>query len=169
MSKRKQKRRSPRYSKLTPREKAAYERTASLVSDLRRGEGPYTELLQKHHLHSRTARRHAGRNLLGGGRGQPVRASKSDRMVRPLLFPTSSGDVPIVTRSSRDATKLSEYYRDRDKLLRDKMSARAFEAKWRSVRVAGREVFVDTSVILRIADAGELKVETLYASTGGAR
>ena len=98
-----------------------------------------------------------------------MRASKADRRVRDLMFPMSFGDVPIRTRSSRDATRLSEFFHDRDKLLHDKMSARDFEARWRGVRVAGRELFADASAILDMADAGELKVETLYASTGGAR
>ncbi len=49
----------------------------TLLTDLRRGEGSYAELLRKHHLGSRTARRYAGRDLLGGTRGKRVRASKS--------------------------------------------------------------------------------------------
>jgi hypothetical protein len=89
--------------------------------------------------------------------------------VRELLFPTSVGDVPILARSSRDATKISNFFQDRDRLLRGKMSAHEFEAKWRGVLVAGQELFADAAAILDMADAGELKVETLYASTGGAR
>jgi hypothetical protein len=158
-----------RYSRLTARQKATYVRTTSLVTDLRRSEGSYTELLRKHHLGSRTARKYAGRDLLGGTRGKPVRASKADRRVRDLMFPKSFGDVPKRTRNSRDATTLSDFFRDRDKLLRNKMRARNFEAKWLGVRIAGQELFADTATILRMADAGELKVETLYASTGGAR
>src|SRR5256885_594035 len=119
-------RRTPSYSGLTAREKPAFDRTTNLVTDLRRGVGPYTELLRKHHLGSRTARKYAGRDLLGGGRGKPVRASKADRRVRDLMFPQSSGDVRIRTRSSRDATKLSDYYNDRDKLLRGKLGVADF-------------------------------------------
>jgi hypothetical protein len=161
--------RSPWYSSLTARWKATHERTLALLSDLRRREGTYSQLLRKHRLDTRTARRHLGRDLLGGTRGKPVRASKADRRVRLLMFPKSFGDVPIRTRSSRDATKLSDYYNDRDKLLGGKLSAEAFEARWRGVRVAGRELFAHAAAILRMADAGELKVENLYASTGGAR
>ena len=98
-----------------------------------------------------------------------MRASKADRRVRELMFPMSSGDVPIRTRSSQDATKLSEFFHDRDNLLRGKLSADAFEAKWRGVRVAGQELFADASPIFRMANAGELKLENLYASTGPAR
>ncbi len=72
--------------------------------------------------------------------GKPVRASKSDRRVRDLMFPTSSGDVPIRTRSSRDATKLSEFFHDRDKFLRGKLSATDFESRWRGLHVAGKEL-----------------------------
>lgn len=160
--------RSPRYSRLTAGEKATRERAINLLSDLRRGEGSYSQLLRKHRLNSRTAHRYLGRDLVGGG-GKPVRASKADRRVRELMFPKSFGDVPIRTRSSRDATKLSEFFHDRDKLLRGKLSAEHFEAKWRGVRVAGEELFADAFVILGMADADVLKLENLYASTGGAR
>lgn len=167
-SRRKGNPRVPRYSTLTAREKAMYDRTTSLVTDLRRGEGSYTELLRKHHLGSRTARKYAGRNLLGGTRGKPVRASKTDRRVRDLMFPQSSGDVRIRTRRSRDASKLSDYYNDRDKLLRGKLRVADFEAKWRGVSIAGQEVFADAPAILEMAEADVLKMENLYASVGSA-
>jgi hypothetical protein len=144
-----------------------YDRTTNLVTDLRRDEGSYTELLRKHHLGSRTARKYAGRDLLFGTRGKPVRASKADRRVRDLMFPQSSGDVPIRTRSSRDATKLSDYYNDRDKLLRGQLSVVKFESKWRGVRIAGKDVFSDAGMILEMAEADVLKMENLYASVGG--
>jgi len=160
--------RSPRLSSLTTRERASRERSLALLSDLRRGEGPYSDLLRKHHLDTRTAHKHLGRNLLGGTRGQRVRASKADRLMRELLFPTSSGDVPVRVRGSQAATKLSEFFRDRDKLLRGKVSPEKFEAKWRGVRIAGQEVFADVAAIFLRANADDLKVETLYASVGGA-
>ncbi len=161
--------RSPRFSTLTAREKATRERSLALLSDLRRGKGPYGKLLRKHKLDTRTAHMYLGRDLLGGTGGKPVRASKADRRVREVMFPKPFGDVPIRTRNSRDATKLSEFFHDRDKLLRGKLSAKSFEATWRGVRVAGEELFADVSVILGMADADVLKVEKLYASTGGAR
>jgi hypothetical protein len=154
------------YSSLTTRQKSTYDRTTNLITDVRGGKGSWPELLRKHHLDSRTARKNAGRDLLGGTRGKPVRASKADRRVRDLLFPMPTGDVPIRTRSSRDATKLSEYYNDRDKLLRGKLAVAHFEAKWQGVRVAGQELFADAAQILRMANADALKVESLYASVG---
>jgi hypothetical protein len=156
------------YSTLTERQKSTYDRTTNLITDLRRGEGSYTELLRKHHLGSRTARKYAGQDLLGGTRGKPLRASKADRRVRDLLFPMPSGDVPIRTRSSRDATRLSDYYNDREKLLRGKLSVAKFEAKWRGTRIAGEEVFADAGAILEMADADVLRMENLYASVGSA-
>ena len=161
--------RSPRLSSLTTRERASRERSLALLSDLRRGEGSYSELLRKHHLDTRTARKYLGRDLRGGTGGQRVRPSKADQRVRELLFPMSSGDLPILTRSSQDATKLSEFFHDRDKLLRGKLTAQTFEAKWRGVRIGGQEVFADVTVILDMANAGDLKVENLYASTRGAQ
>ena len=149
------------YLRLTARERATYERTTNLVTDLRRGEGSYTELLRKHNLGSRTARRYGGRDLIGGTRGKPVRASKADKRVRLLMFPKAVGDVPIRTRSSRDATRLSDYYNDRDKLLRGKLTREDFEGSWRGVIVAGQEVLADAAAILHRAHAGDLKLENL--------
>jgi len=162
--KRSRARRTLRYSNLTEREKATYDRTTNLVTDLRRGEGSYTELLRKHHLGSRTARKYAGRDLIGGTRGKPLGASKADRRVRDLKFPKSFGDVPIRTRSSRDATKLSEYYNDREKLLQGKLAVAKFQAKWRGVRIAGEEVLIDVRTIFEMAEADVLKMDSLYAS-----
>ena len=160
---------SPRYSSLTAREKATRERALNLLSDLRRGEGPHSKLLRKHRLHTRTARKYLGRNLIGGSRGKPVRASKADSLVREVMFPMAFGDIPVRTRSSRDATKLSEFFQDRDKLLRGKLSADDFDAMWRGVQVSGQELFADADEILRMANAGVLKLGNLYASTGPAR
>jgi len=162
--------RTSRYSTLTARQKAARERSLALLSDLRAGKAPYSKLLRQHRVSTRTAHKYLGRNLGGGTRrGEPVRPSKSDRLLRELLFPTPLGDIPVRTRSSRDATKLSAFFQDRDKLLRGKLAAQTFEAKWRGVRIGGQEVFADVTVILDMANAGDLKVENLYASTGGAQ
>lgn len=158
--------RIPPYTTLTKRQKATYDRTTSLITDLRRGLGSYSELLRKHHLGSRTARKYASRDLLGGTPGKRVRASNADKRVRDLMFPKSFGDVPIRTRNSRYATELSDYYNDREKLLRGKLSVAKFEAKWRGVRIAGEELLADAAAILGMADADVFKMENLYASLG---
>ena len=155
-----------RYSTLTARQKATYDRTTNLITDIRGWQGFMDGTIPEAPPRSRTARKYAGRDLLGGTRGKPVRASKADRRVRDLLFPTPSGDVPIRTRNSHDATKLSDYYNDREKLLRGKLSVANFETKWRGVRIADEEVFADAPEILEMADADVLKMETLYASVG---
>ena len=84
-------RRSLNYSTLTEREKPEYGRSVDLLYDLRHGEGPYTKLLRKHRLNTRKAHRYFGPNLLGGTRGKRVRASKTDRLVRELMFPRPYG------------------------------------------------------------------------------
>lgn len=160
---------SARSSIVTARAKATYQRALNLLSDLRRGKGPFSQLLHEHHLSSRKAHNLLGRDLIGGGRGKPVRASKADRRVRELLFPKSVGDVRMRVRGSREATKLSEFFIDRKKLLRNELSAHDFEAKWHGVRVVGQELFTDVTAILGMADADVLKLEDLYGSIGGAR
>ena len=98
------KERLPKYEKLTAFKKSKYDRTTNLIADVRGGKGTWPELLRKYRLTARTARKYGGRDLLGGGRGNPVRASKSDRRVRDLLFPTPTGDVILVTRRSYRTT-----------------------------------------------------------------
>jgi len=146
-----------------------YKSAVSLLTDLRASKGPYHALLRKHHLSSQRAHEILGSNLLGGVRGRRVRASKSDRLVRELLFPTGLGDVSRLVRGSKAASKLSDYYNDRDKLLRGKLGVADFEAKWRGVRIAGKAVFADARAILEMADADVLKMDNLYASVDGER
>src|SRR5262249_57905834 len=107
--------------------------------------------------------------LLGGTRGRSVRASRADRRVRDMYFPTSHGDVPVRTRSSLDATKLSEFFNDRNKLLGKTLRPEDFEAKWRGIHVAGKELFADAAGIFEMEDADVLRVQDLYASTTGER
>jgi len=76
--------------------------------------------------------------------------------------------MPALVRGSPAATKLSNYFHDRDELLRNKMSTEEFEAKWNGVRVAGREVFADADEVLRMANADIFQIEHLYASVGSA-
>jgi len=154
-------------NKRSARKNSARERCRVLLSDLRHDPGSYTKLLRKHHLDTRTAHKYLRSALKAGPHGR-VHASKSDRLIRDLLFPSPSGDFPLKIRGSRSASKLSEFFRDRDKLLRGKVRAEEFEAKWQGVRIAGREVFADTGTIFLRAEAGDLKVENLYASVGGA-
>jgi hypothetical protein len=161
--------RPPRYSTLSVGERAEYGRSVDLLYDLRHGEGPYTKLLRKHGLSSRKARRYLGANLLGGTRGKRVRPSKTDRLVRELWFPRSVGDMRELVRGLPAASKLSKYFEDRAELLGDDLSIRDFEYKWRGVRIDGRDVFADADAILRMADAGVLKMDNLYASVGPER
>jgi hypothetical protein len=167
-SEKRQKPRSTRPSTLIIREKDARKRSLALLSDLRRDRGTFEALLREHHLDRRTARKHLGRDLRGGGRGQRVRPSKADNRVRELLFPLPSGDVVRRIRGSKAATQLSEFFIDRGKLLGKKLSADAFEAKWRGVLIAGQQVFADAATIFLRADFGDLKINDLYGSVGGA-
>ena len=149
------------------RETAAKQRSFALLSDFRRGRGTFEELLREHHLARQTAYKYLGRGLRRGGRGQRVRPSRADSRVREILFPLPSGDVLRRIRGSKAATQLSEFFTDRGKLLGRKLSAEKFEAKWRGVRIAGKEVFADAATIFLRADFGDLKIDDLYGSVGG--
>jgi len=107
-----------------------------------------------------------GSSLVGGRGGKRVRVSKTDNLERELMFPTSVGDVRKLIRGSSSATKLSNYFQDRDRLLRGKLSPDDFETKWRGVHIDGQELLADTSVIFVMAEADVLKLEHLYAGVG---
>lgn len=85
-----------------------------------------------------------------------------------FCFRHLSGDVPVIVRGSRPATKLSNYFQDREKFLRNKMSTEEFEGKWSGVQIAGREVFADADQVLRMANADIFQIEHLYASVESA-
>ena len=85
------KRRTVRYSTLTENEKAEYGRSVDLLSDVRNDEDTFPNLLRKHRLSARKAHWYLGSNLIRGKRGMRVRASKTDRLVRRLMFPTPFG------------------------------------------------------------------------------
>jgi hypothetical protein len=157
---------SPRYSHLTAREKAEYSRAIELLSDLRLRKDPYSKLLRRHHLTTSQARKHLGDNLIGGGRGKRVRASKTDMLERWMRFPRSYGDPFEVVRGSLAASQLSRFFLDRAELLNADMRIEKFEARWRGVRIDGREVFADAKEIFRMADAGILDFGDLYSSGG---
>lgn len=148
------------------RSEAARNRALAALSDMRRGSS-LSHAARENGVSLRTVQRYVGRALVRDRRGGRVRAAKSDRLIRALIFPASSGDVPQRIRGSRAATRLSEFFHNRDSLLHRKMPANEFEAKWRGVRIAGQEVFADTATIFLRAHFGDLKVENLYASTRG--
>lgn len=89
--------------------------------------------------------------------------------MRNIKFPKPFGDLTFRTRSSRDATMLSDYYNDRDKLLGGKLAVAKFEAKWRGVRIAGEEVLTDVRTIFEMEEADVLRMESLYASVESER
>ena len=157
------------YSSLTAQAKAEYGRAIDLLYDLRHSGGTYTQLLRRHRLSTWKAHKYLGANLLTGKRGTRVQASKSDRLIRILLFPRPWGDVLEPIRGSAAATKLSKYYLDRAELQGGDITIEAFEFKWRDVRIDGREVFADAAAILHMADAGIFNVQDLYSSVGPER
>jgi len=161
--------RALRYSSLTATKKAEYGRAVDLLYDLRHSGGTYTQLLRRHRLSTWKAHRYLGANLLTGKRGTRVQASKTDMLVRELMFPTREGDIPVLVRGLPAATRLSNFFLDRAKLLGGDIGIREFEAKWRGVRIGGRELFADGDAILTMADADIFDLEHLYSKVGPAR
>jgi len=156
--------RKPRHARLSARK-----RSRMLLRDLRNNKAPYTTLLHEYRLDTRTAHKYLAAELKTDPGSRRVYANKARRPVLVLMFPTRLGDVPIRTRSPRNATTLSQFFNDRSKLLRGKLSADEFKAKWQGKRVAGQEVLADPSEIFAMANAGLLKLDTLYANTAPER
>lgn len=92
-------------------------------------------------------------------------ALPSDRLARFLRFLTPEGQIHITVRSSRTATRISEYMAAVDHYLKSGDSAGLSQFRGRSVR-AGKLTLpfvTDPRVLDRLAHAGEVAFEDLYA------
>jgi hypothetical protein len=92
-------------------------------------------------------------------------ALPSDRLPRFLRFLTAEGQINITVRSSRTATRISEYMAAVDHYLKTGDTAQLAQFRGRSVK-AGKLTLpfvTDPRVLDRLAHAGEVAFEDLYA------
>jgi hypothetical protein len=93
-----------------------------------------------------------------------VRAS--DRLLRVLVIPTSDGLQEIATRDSRQASLIANYWIALDRYFSsgDSSALREFDGK-KVTSANGKKVplFTDLAELDRLASAGVVSFETIYA------
>lgn len=149
---------------LKPAEQAARARALEAVQLMRR-EGFSLSRAAKHAGTTANAvRRHAGRALEQTGSGR-YRAKPYDRLLRQMHFLTDHGLVVLPVRDSRSAAKIARYMRAVDAYLRtgDDRPLRRFRGKGVWVEKRFRPFITDLDLLDRLALAGEVSFEELYA------
>jgi len=116
------------------------------------------------HTTPKTVVRYAGAALRKEPSGK-YQASPFDRLARFLRFLTPEGQIHITVRSSRTATKVSEYMAAVDHYLKTGDTARLAQFRGKSVRVGTLkfQFVTDPRILDRLAHAGEVAFEDLYA------
>ena len=116
----------------------------------------------------RTVQRHVGEALKRGDDGRYA-ATKFDRIPRTLRFVTPRGLMDLTVRSSRTASQIGRYMAAVHKYLTtgDRRALWPFRGKSiRSGKIA-HPFITDGTTLERLAFAGEVSFEDLYALTTG--
>lgn len=154
-------------AKLRPDEQQARRRALDAVSLMRKDGLSLGKAAQAAGTTRAAMKRHAGPALEKDRRGG-FSAKASDRLVRPMLVPTTGGPITLDVRDSRTASKIGAYHNAVNVYLDtgDDRALRAFRGRRGGVTVGKRfyPFITDTSILDYLADAGELAFDDLYDS-----
>lgn len=95
-------------------------------------------------------------------------ALPADQMRRPMRFLTDQGVVVVDVRSSRSASSLSLYWAAVDHYLRTGERERLQPYAGKRLRAGGHlfAYITDPTLLIRLAEAGEVRFEDLYETVG---
>ncbi len=95
------------------------------------------------------------------------RAKASDRFARELRFLTPDGPISITVRGSRTASKLAEHTAAVKRYLNTGDTAQLDKFRGKSVRAGKLKLsfLTDPKILDRLANAGQVVFEDLYATT----
>jgi hypothetical protein len=150
----------------TAASKLARSRALEVLSLMRTKRQSLAEAAREAQTTRKTVVRYVGVALLKTG-SRRYAAKPFDRLARSLRFLTPEGQIAVTVRSSRTASKIAEYWAAVDHYLRTGDTERLHQFSGKSVR-AGKEQFpfiTDPRTLNRIASAGEVAFEDIYAST----
>jgi hypothetical protein len=97
--------------------------------------------------------------------GSRYRAAKSDRLLRVMVVPAPGGKLEVGIRSAREATLISEYDNAVRRYVYTGDPSDLARFKGRSITVNGEKIefLTDLRQLDRLAHAGELSFESIYA------
>lgn len=100
--------------------------------------------------------------------GKPYKALGYDQLTREMRFLTPQGVEALPIRSSASASRIGEYWNAVNHYLRTGRSNRLKPFRGKAVQVRGRHhrFITDELTLERLANAGEVRFEDLYALTG---
>jgi hypothetical protein len=149
--------------RLRPAERAARSRALEAVQLMRREGLSLSRAAKRAGTTPNAVHRHAGSALEHGGRR--YRAKPYDRLVREMHFLTGRGLTVLPVRDSRSASRIARYMGAVDHYLRtgDDRRLRRFRGKGVWVEKRFRPFITDLDLLDRLASAGEVSFEELYA------
>ena len=92
--------------------------------------------------------------------------AKPDRLLRVVVTPVEQGLAEVPTRDSREASKIAEHWNALQKYLETGDSSAIQQLKDKTVKDAGGKeipLLTDTALLDRLAEAGVLSFESIYA------
>ena len=153
----------------TEREAEARERALATLALMRR-EGLALKVAAKaERIDPRTVRRYVGSALRQKSPGERYRPAAYDRLPRTLHVVTSEGMQTVTVGSSRQASRLGEYWAAVHRYLETGDSSRLQRFKGKhitGIRRARIPLLTDLEQLDRLGNAGVLSFESLYARVG---
>ncbi len=153
------------FDALASRSQDAWNLTAHVISEMRSHDTPLYAAADKFDIDPRTVKRLAGSGLRRRPNGRYA-AKASDQLIRVVRFPERGGLREIVTRGSRETTRLSKYYEAVDLFLDTGDASALAQFKGQAITTAQGErlpFLTDLDDLERLGAAGVLSFESLYA------
>jgi hypothetical protein len=153
------------YNAEPERFKDRWDRIIGVISKMRSEKTSLQKAAKEKGVSPRTVKRWAGSALQQRTSGKWV-AKKSDRLLREMKIPTSEGPRVILLRGSRQASKLARYSTAVQRYLETGNAGKLGRFQAQFIRDAsGVQIpfLTDLKVLDRLASAGALSFESLYA------
>jgi len=154
----------PKRSGTGARSPGAMRRALDALAAMRHGKS-LTRAARAAHTTASTVKKYSGAALKRGKDGHY--AARSDQLVRHIRFLTPEGIVGLPVRGTASASRIGRYWTAVDHFLRTGETNRLAEFRGRAVRVgkAAHAFVTDPRTLQRLAYAGEVSFEDLYAMT----
>lgn len=148
---------------LSDRSRAARDSALEALSLMRTQGLSLSKAIRRVGISRETMLKYAGHALEKTPSGQ-LQATPEDRIVRRMKFPTRSGITVVPIEGSRDAEKVSRYWRAVDEYLKTGNPDEVFAFEDEFVEAEGQRHFflTDLETLQRNAQAGEVRFEDIY-------
>ena len=160
-AKRRKKRKAANRSRKDP---AARERALEALNRMRSDSPSLKQAARSAHTTPETVRKHLGKVIVRNPNGR-YSATEFDRLTRRVWLLTETGKIEISVRGSRHVGRIARHMAAVDRYLRtgDDGPLAEFEGRTIRSRYETHSFLTDTRALDRLAQAGEVSFERLYA------